>query len=80
MERTEVTVTEYDERSMWNSLYEFQKEIDKMPTKEVSIVDEAIARLKSENLTNDTQHNKDILTLIEILLNNLKKKINEKEL
>lgn len=58
---------------MWDSLYEFQKEIDKMPTKEVSIVDEAIARLKSENLTNDTQHNKDVLTLIKYITEQLKK-------
>ena len=73
MERAEVTATEYDERSMWDSLYEFQKEIDKMPTKEVSIVEEAITRLKSENLTNNTQHNKDVLTLIEYITEQLKK-------
>lgn len=73
MERAEVTATEYDERSMWDSLYEFQKEIDKMPTKEVSIVEEAITRLKSENLTDNTQHNKDVLTLIEYITKQLKK-------
>ena len=42
LEKAEVTVTEYDERSVWEALDEFQKEINKMPTKEVSIVEEAI--------------------------------------
>ena len=73
LERAEATDTEYDERSMWDSLYEFQKEINKMPTKEVSIVEEAIARLQAENLTDDTQHNKDVLTLIEHITKQLKK-------
>lgn len=73
MEKAEVTATEYDERSMWDSLYEFQKEIDKMSTKEVSIVEEAISRLKAENLADDTQHNKDVLTLIKYITEQLKK-------
>lgn len=73
LERAEVTSTEWEEGSMWDSLYEFQKEINKMPTKEVSIVEEAISRLKDENLTNDTQHNKDVLTLIEYITKQLKK-------
>ena len=73
MEKAETTATEYDERSMWEALDEFQKEVTKMPTKEVSIVEEAIARLKSENLTNDTQHNKDVLTLIKYITEQLKK-------
>lgn len=72
MEEAEVTATEYDERSMWDSLYEFQKEVGKMPTKEVSIVEEAIARLKAENLTDDTQHNKDVKTLLAHLTENKK--------
>lgn len=73
LEKAEVTATEYDERSMWDSLYEFQKEVTKMPTKEVSIVEEAIARLKTENLADDTQHNKDVLTLIKYITEQLKK-------
>ena len=73
LEKAEVTATEYDERSMWDSLYEFQKEVTKMPTKEVSIVEEAIARLKTENLAGDTQHNKDVLTLIKYITEQLKK-------
>ncbi len=73
LEKAEVTITEYDERSMWDSLYEFQKEVTKMPTQEVSIVEEAIARLKAENLADDTQHNKDVLTLIKYITEQLKK-------
>lgn len=73
LEKAETTATEYDERSVWEALDEFQKEINKMPTKEVSIVEEAIARLKAENLTDDTQHNKDVLTLIEHITKQLKK-------
>ena len=71
--KAETTATEYDERSVWEALDEFQKEINKMPTKEVSIVEEAITRLKAENLTDDTQHNKDVLTLIEHITKELKK-------
>ena len=44
-----------------------------MPTKEVSIVEEAITRLKTENLADDTQHNKDVLTLIKYITEQLKK-------
>ena len=55
------------------ALDEFQKEVGKMPTKEVSIVEEAIARLKTENLAGDTQHNKDVLTLIKYITEQLKK-------
>lgn len=73
LEKAETTATEYDERSVWEALDEFQKEINKMPTKEVSIVEEAITRLKAENLTDDTQHNKDVLTLIEHITKELKK-------
>lgn len=73
LEKAETTATEYDERSVWEALDEFQKEINKMPTKEVSIVEEAITRLKAENLTDDTQHNKDVLTLIEHITKQLKK-------
>ena len=73
LEKAEVTATEYDERSMWEALDKFQKEVTKMPTKEVSIVEEAIARLKTENLADDTQHNKDVLTLIKYITEQLKK-------
>ncbi len=73
LEKAEVITAEYDERSMWDSLYEFQKEVTKMPTKEVSIIEEAIARLKTENLADDTQHNKDVLTLIQYITEQLKK-------
>lgn len=72
LEKAEVTSTEWEDGSMWDSLYEFQKEINKMPTKEVSIVEEAIARLKAENLTDDTQHNKDVKTLLAHLTENKK--------
>ena len=73
LEKAEVTVSEYDERSVWEALDEFQKEANKMPTKEVLIVEEAISRLKAENLTDNTQHNKDVLTLIEYITKQLKK-------
>ena len=73
MEKAEVTATEYDECSVWDALNSFQDEVNKTPTSEVRKLQEAIARLKEENLTDDTQHNKDVLTLIEHITKQLKK-------
>ena len=73
LEKAETTTTEYDERSVWDALYSFQDEANKTPTSEVRKLQEAINRLKAENLTDDTQHNKDVLTLIEHITKQLKK-------
>ena len=73
LEKAEVTATEYDECSVWDALNSFQDEANKTPTSEVRKLQEAIARLKEKNLTDDTQHNKDVLTLIEHITKQLKK-------
>ena len=72
LERAETTATEYDERSVWDALYSFQDEANKTPTSEVRKLQEAINRLKAENLTDDTQHNKDVKTLLAHLIENQK--------
>ena len=74
LERTEVTASEYDERSVWDVLYSFQDEANKTPTSEVRKLQEAINRLKAENLTDDTQHNKDVKTLLVHLTEKQKQK------
>lgn len=72
LEKAETTATEYDERSVWDALYSFQDEANKTPTSEVRKLQEAINRLKAENLTDDTQHNKDVKTLLAHLTENKK--------
>ena len=72
LEKVETTSTEYDERSVWDALYSFQDEANKTPTSEVRKLQEAINRLKAENLTDDTQHNKDVKTLLAHLTENKK--------
>ena len=73
LEKAETTATEYDERSVWDALYTFQDEVNKTPTSEIRTLQEAITRLEAENLTDDTQHNKDVLTLIKYITEQLKK-------
>lgn len=73
LEKAETTATEYDERSVWDALYSFQDEANKTPTSEVRKLQEAINRLKAENLTDDTQHNKDVKTLLAHLTENKNK-------
>lgn len=72
LEKAEVIAAEYDERSMWDVLYSFQDEANKTPTSEIRKLQEAINRLKAENLTDDTQHNKDVKTLLAHLTENKK--------
>ena len=57
---------------LWNYLYKFQNELNKMPTEKVQILLNAMNRLKAENLTDDSQHNKDVLTLLNYLTEELK--------
>ena len=66
--------TKVDDDSLWDILSSFQKEVDKMLTSREQKVQEAINRLKKENLTEDTQHNKDVVTLINYLTEELSKK------
>lgn len=73
LEAAETNAAEYEEHSMWDALNSFQDEANKIPTSEVRKLQEAIARLKEENLTDDIQHNKDVLTLIEHITKQLKK-------
>lgn len=72
LEKAETTATEYGERSVWDALYSFQDEANKTPTSEVRKLQEAINRLKAENLTDDIQHNKDVKTLLAHLTENKK--------
>ena len=72
LENAEVTTTEYDEGSVWGTLNIFQDEVNTTPTSEVRALQEAINRLKAENLTDDTQHNKDVKTLLAHLTENQK--------
>ena len=65
--------TKVDDDSLWGFLSSFQKEVDKMLTSKEQKVQEAINRLKKENLTEDTQHNKDVVTLINYLTEELSK-------
>lgn len=65
--------TKVDDDSLWDILSSFQKEVDKMLTSKEQKVQEAINRLKKENLTEDTQHNKDVVTLINYLTEELSK-------
>ena len=65
--------TKVDDDSLWDILSSFQKEVDKMLTSREQKVQEAINRLKKENLTEDTQHNKDVVTLINYLTEELSK-------
>ena len=65
--------TKVDDDSLWGFLSSFQKEVDKMLTSKEQQVQEAINRLKKENLTEDTQHNKDVVTLINYLTEELSK-------
>lgn len=74
LEKAETIATEYDERSVWDVLYSFQDEANKTPTSEVRKLQEAINRLKAENLTDDTQHNKDVKTLLVHLTEKQKQK------
>lgn len=57
---------------LWNHLENFQNEINKMPTYKVEILLNAMNRLKAENLTDDSQHNKDVLTILNYLTEELK--------
>lgn len=63
--------TEVDDDSLWNILLSFQKEVNKMPTSEIKKLQEAMNRLKKENLTDNSQHNKDVLTLLNYLTKEL---------
>lgn len=63
--------TKVDDDSLWNILLSFQKEVNKMPTSEIKKLQEAINRLKKENLTDNSQHNKDVLTLLNYLTKEL---------
>lgn len=71
LEKAEVTITEYDERSVWEALNTFQDEVNKTTTSEIRTLQEAMARLKKENLTDNSQHNKDVLTLLNYLTKEL---------
>lgn len=68
-----VSTTEYDKVSLWAALHKFQKEAKKIPTKEIRLLEEAVNRLKNENLSDDTQHNKDVKTILNYLTENLNK-------
>lgn len=63
--------TKVDDDSLWNILLSFQKEVNKMPTLEIKKLQEAMNRLKKENLTDNSQHNKDVLTLLNYLTKEL---------
>ena len=63
--------TKVDDDSLWNILLSFQKEVNKMPTSEIKKLQEAMNRLKKENLTDNSQHNKDVLTLLNYLTKEL---------
>lgn len=63
--------TKADDDSLWNILLSFQKEVNKMPTSEIKKLQEAMNRLKKENLTDNSQHNKDVLTLLNYLTKEL---------
>lgn len=63
--------TEVDDDSLWNILLSFQKEVNKMPTSEIKKLQEAMNHLKKENLTDNSQHNKDVLTLLNYLTKEL---------
>ncbi len=65
--------TKVDDDSLWDILSSFQKEVDKMLTSKEQKVQEAINRLKKENLTEDTQHNKDVVILLNYLTEELSK-------
>lgn len=64
--------TKNDDDDLWDYLYKFQNELNKMPTEKVQILLNAMNRLKAENLTDDSQHNKDVLTLLNYLTEELK--------
>ena len=63
--------TKVDDDSLWNILLSFQKEVNKMPTSEIKKLQEAMNCLKKENLTDNSQHNKDVLTLLNYLTKEL---------
>ena len=46
--------TKVDDDSLWNILLSFQKEVNKMPTSEIKKLQEAMNRLKKENLTDNS--------------------------
>lgn len=64
--------TKNNDDDLWNHLENFQNEINKMPTYKVEILLNAMNRLKAENLTDDSQHNKDVLTILNYLTEELK--------
>lgn len=67
LEKVETTATEYDEHSVWGALEAFQEEANETQISEVRKLQKAMSRLKDENLSDDTQHNKDVKTILNYL-------------